>query len=120
MSLAEIYIPILFLLAFAAGIPLLLAGIGSAAGPKRPTTTKHIPVECGVDPVGNPRKRFSVRFFLIALLFLIFDVETIFIIPWAVLFKKLGLYGFIEMTIFLFILLLGLVYVWRKGALEWE
>ena len=78
------------------------------------------PFECGNDPIGNPRNRFSVQFFLIALLFIIFDVEVVFIFPWAVLFRQLGWYGFIEMAVFLVILIIGLFYVWKKGALEWE
>ena len=110
----------MFLLGLSVLIPVALVGIASRTGPKRPTTTKDLPFECGVDPVGDSRRRFGVKFFLVALLFLIFDVETIFIFPWAVLFRKLGLFGFIEMSVFLLILLLGLFYVWKKGALEWE
>jgi NADH-quinone oxidoreductase subunit A len=78
------------------------------------------PFESGIESVGDTRHRFSVRFFLVALLFIIFDIEAVFIFPWAVLFRELGLFGFIEMTIFLGILLLGLFYIWKKGALEWE
>ena len=120
MPLAAKYASLLFLLLLSIGIPLALVGIASLVAPKRPTPAKGIPFECGMEPVGEARKRFSVKFFLVALLFLIFDVETIFIFPWAVLFRKLGLFGFIEMGIFLLILLLGLLYVWKKGALEWE
>lgn len=120
MPLAAKYAPLLFLFALAAMVPVLMIVIAGASGPKRPTTGKNIPFESGIDPLGDARRRFSVKFFLVALLFLIFDVETIFIFPWAVLFRKLGLFGFVEMSIFLFILLLGLLYVWKKGALEWE
>jgi NADH-quinone oxidoreductase subunit A len=120
MPLAAKYAPLFFLLVLALAVPAGMVAIASRTGPKRPTPIKDLPFECGVDPVGEARKRFSVKFFLIALLFLIFDVETIFIFPWAVLFRKLGLFGFIEMSVFLTILLLGLVYVWKKGALEWE
>jgi NADH-quinone oxidoreductase subunit A len=120
MPLAVKYSPLLFLLVLSVAIPVLLVGIASLSGPKRPTTQKDLPFECGVDPTGNPRRRFSVRFFLVALLFLIFDVEVIFIFPWAVIFRRLGVFGLIEMSVFLTILLLGLVYVWKKGALEWE
>ncbi len=120
MPLAAKYAPLLFLLLLALAVPAGMVGIASLAGTKRPTTTKDLPFECGVDPVGEARRRFGVKFFLVALLFLIFDVETIFIFPWAVLFRKLGLFGFVEMSVFLTILLLGLVYVWKKGALEWE
>ena len=120
MPLAAKYSSLLFLLVLSVAIPALMVLIATATSKLKPSPAKHIPFECGVDPVGGARQRFSVKFFLIALLFLIFDVETIFIFPWAVLFRKLGLFGFIEMTIFLFILILGLVYVWKKGALEWE
>jgi len=120
MPLAAKYASLLFLLVLSIGIPLALVAVARMTAPKRLTTTKGIPFECGMEPVDEPRKRFSVKFFLVALLFLIFDVETIFIFPWAVLFRDLGVFGFIEMGIFLLILLLGLLYVWRKGALEWE
>jgi len=120
MPLAAKYAPLLFLLALAVMVPVLMLLIAGKSGPKRPTSGKNIPFESGVDPVGDARRRFPVKFFLVALLFLIFDVETIFIFPWAVLFRKLGLFGFVEMSIFLLILLLGLFYVWKKGALEWE
>ena len=120
MPLTAKYASLLFLFLLAFAVPIILVTVASLTGPKRPTTEKNVPIECGVDPVGDSRKRFSVKFFLVALLFLIFDVETIFIFPWAVNFRKLGLFGFIEMTFFLLILLLGLAYVWKKGALEWE
>jgi NADH-quinone oxidoreductase subunit A len=120
MPLAAKYSSLLFLLVLSVAIPAILVAIAWRTNKPKPSPTKHIPFECGVDPVGTARRRFSVKFFLIALLFLIFDVETIFIFPWAVLFRKLGMFGFIEMTIFLFILILGLMYVWKKGALEWE
>lgn len=104
----------------ALAVPILMVTLASLGGPKRPTAQKHLAFECGVDPTGSPRRRFGVKFFLVALLFLIFDVETIFIFPWAVIFRELGVFGFVEMAVFLFILLLGLFYVWKKGALEWE
>jgi NADH-quinone oxidoreductase subunit A len=99
---------------------MLLMAIASKTGPRQPSQRKMTPFECGVDSVGGTRHRFSVKFFLVALLFIIFDVEVVFIYPWAVLFRELGIFGFVEMTVFLFILLLGLFYVWKKGALEWE
>ena len=120
MPLGDKYISLFFLFVLSATIPVAMIIIASLAGKAKPTTGKHIPFECGVDAVGNARRRFSVKFFLVALLFLIFDVETVFIFPWAVISRELGLFGFIEMSIFLLILLLGLIYVWKKGALEWE
>jgi NADH-quinone oxidoreductase subunit A len=120
MDLAAKYWPLVFLLALSVFIPAILVILAGKFSRLHPTSVKHSPFECGVIPTGNPRKRFSVKFFLVALLFLIFDVETVFVFPWAVIFKKLGLFGFIEMSVFLLLLLLGLVYVWKKGALEWE
>ncbi len=109
---------LLFFIALA--IPVLMIAVASFTSPRKQAPKKQIPFECGNDPVGDTRKRFSVKFFIIALLFIVFDIEAVFIYPWAVLFRRLGLYGFIEMAVFLFILILGLFYVWKKGALEWE
>ncbi len=120
MPLGLKYSSLVILFVLCVAIPLALVGLAGVVGQKRPTPEKNTPFESGVDPVGDARRRFSVKFFLVALLFLIFDVETIFIFPWAVLFRQLGLFGFIEMAVFLIILLLALAYVWRKGALEWE
>ena len=120
MPLAIKYSSLLFLFTLALSVPIIMVFLAKITGPNRPDPVKHMPFECGVDPTGSPRRRFGVKFFLVALLFLIFDVETIFLFPWAVIFRELGLFGFIEMAIFLFILLLGLFYVWKKGALEWE
>jgi NADH-quinone oxidoreductase subunit A len=97
-----------------------MLAIAALACPRKVSPEKMVPFECGNDPIGDPRRRFSVKFFLIALLFIVFDVEVAFVFPWAVLFRKLGLFGFVEMAIFLGILILGLIYVWKKGALEWE
>lgn len=120
MEIALKYAPVLLLFALALFIPVLMLFIAGFTGPRQSTQRKMEIFECGTDPVGEPRHRYSVKFFLVALLFVIFDIEAVFIYPWAVLFRKLGLFGFVEMTVFLFILLLGLFYVWKKGALEWE
>lgn len=84
------------------------------------TAEKSMPYECGITPVGNARERFHTRFYLIAMLFIVFDIETVFLYPWAVVYKQLALFGLIEMLVFIAILLAGLVYVWGKGALEWD
>jgi NADH-quinone oxidoreductase subunit A len=81
--------------------------------------SKESPYECGIPPTGDARTRFSVKFFLVAVLFVIFDIEGVLILPWAAMFKKLGVFGFVEMMIFLGVLVIGLAYVWKKGALEW-
>ena len=120
MDLAIKYAPMLILLFLAFIIPIIMLTVAAFTGPRQPSERKMTPFECGIESVGDTRHRFSIRFFLVALLFIIFDIEAVFIYPWAVLFRKLGLFGFIEMSIFLFILLLGLFYVWKKGALEWE
>ena len=120
MDLGLKYIPVIIILVFAFAIPSLMMAIASKTGPRQPSQRKMTPFECGVESTGDTRHRFSVKFFLVALLFIIFDVEAVFIYPWAVLFRELGIFGFVEMAIFLFILLLGLFYVWKKGALEWE
>ncbi|MBI5026863.1 MAG: NADH-quinone oxidoreductase subunit A [Nitrospirae bacterium] len=114
------YFPVLVLLvlAMAFGLGSLLFGI--LVRPKRPYPIKLFPYESGNPPVGEPRYRFSVKFYIVAMLFVIFDVEAVFLYPWAVAFDRLGLYGFIEMVIFIFILLVGYIYAWRKGALTWD
>ena len=120
MTLALKYIPAIVLFLLALSIPLIMLAIAGVTGPRQGSPRKMTPFECGVESIGDTRHRFSVRFFLVALFFIIFDIEAVFIYPWAVLFKELGVFGFVEMMVFLTILLLGLFYVWKKGALEWE
>ncbi|MGD0264012.1 MAG: NADH-quinone oxidoreductase subunit A [Candidatus Methylomirabilota bacterium] len=114
------YLPILILVVLAA----LFAGgsmvISALLGPRRPTPEKLSPYECGIEPVGTARERFSVKFYLVAMLFIIFDMETVFLYPWAVVYKELKVFGVAAMGTFLLILLVGFVYVWKKGGLEWE
>jgi NADH-quinone oxidoreductase subunit A len=114
------YFPIVILLLISAVIGVAMIVLAKLAGRGNPTNIKLMPYECGMDPVGDARSRFSVRFFLIGVLFIVFDIELIFLFPWAVVFKDLMLFGFVEMLIFVLVLFLGLVYVWKKGALEWE
>lgn len=89
-------------------------------GERRPNPVKSSTYECGMEPVGNARQRFHVRYFVVALLFILFDIEIVYLYPWAVLFKRMGVAGFIEVTVFMALLAIGLIYAWRKGALEWE
>ena len=89
-------------------------------GPWRPNEDKMDPYECGVPPVGRTRERFSVRFYLVAIMFILFDIETVFLIPWAVLFRKLGVAGLAEIGIFFAVLGFGLAYLWKRGGLEWD
>ncbi|HXV85471.1 MAG TPA: NADH-quinone oxidoreductase subunit A [Gemmatimonadales bacterium] len=88
--------------------------------PRRPTAVKSLPYESGMPPLGGTRERFSVKFYLIAMLFIVFDIETVFMIPWSVAFRQLGLFGLMEMLVFIVILLVGYIYAWKRGALEWD
>src|SRR6202142_3881256 len=114
------YLPVLIflLVATAFGIGALL--IGELFRLKRPYAEKLMPYESGNAPIGEPHIRFSVQFYIIAMLFVVFDVEAVFLYPWAIVFDKLGLYAFIEMLIFIIILLVGYIYAWRKEAFTWE
>lgn len=114
------YLPILIFLLISVTIGIGALVIGLLFRLRRPYPEKLSPYESGIPPVGEARIRFSVKFFIIAILFVIFDVETVFLYPWAIVFDKIGLYAFIEMMIFIFILLIGYVYAWKKGALQWE
>ncbi len=119
--MADQYIPILVVFVLAGLVVGLLPLAGHVLGPKARTATKEQPFECGNPPSGSAwEKRFSVKFYLVAILFILFDVEVVFMYPWAVIFRRLGWFGFAEMVVFAGILGIGLVYVWRKGALEWE
>jgi NADH-quinone oxidoreductase subunit A len=113
------YFPLLILFALAGAVVLALLFVAQKVGPRSMTLVKAEPFESGNPPTGDAHMRFSVRFYLVAMLFLIFDLEVVFLYPWAILFRDLGLFGLIEMGIFLGILVIGFVYVWKKGALEW-
>jgi NADH-quinone oxidoreductase subunit A len=99
-------------------IPLTLL-ITRLIRPERPSKVKLMPYECGIDPIDSARGRYTVRYYIVAILFVVFDVETIFLFPWAVRFKSLGMFGLVEMLVFLAILIVGYVWIWKKGALEW-
>jgi len=114
------YWPILLFIGVAAGLGVVLLVIGLLAGPRRPESEKLSPYECGFEAFEDARMRFDVRYYLIAILFIIFDLEIAFLFPWAVVFKQIGLVALLEMLMFLALLLLGFVYCWKKGALEWE
>ena len=101
-------------------VAVIAVVLGSLFGPKRPTAKKMMPYESGMNPYGEGTRRMPVRFYLIAVLFILFDIEVIFFMPWAIAFRQLGLFGLIEIAIFIGILLIGYVYAWKKGALEWE
>lgn len=114
------YFPLLVLFAIAGVVVVAWLTLAQSIGPKSISPVKADPFESGNPPRGDARIRFSVRFYLVAMLFLIFDLEVVFLYPWAILFRRLGWFGVIEMGIFLALLLIGFIYVWKKGALEWD
>jgi NADH-quinone oxidoreductase subunit A len=115
------YLPVLLLLLVAAGLSLAMVAVTRVMGPRVSTAVKRSPFESGSEPIGNARERFSVKFYMVALLFIVFDVEAVFIYPWAVLLQDpaFGWAAMITMLIFMATLAVGLVYVWKKGALTW-
>jgi len=117
--LAE-YLPTLLFLIVATGIGVALIVIGNVLGPKRPNAEKLTPYECGFAAFEDARMQFDVRYYLVAILFIVFDLEIAFVFPWAVVFRELGVFGLVEMGVFLLLLVIGFAYVWKKGALEWE
>lgn len=114
------YLPLVILTVLAIGLAGLVVGIGHLFGPRRPSPRKSVPYESGMRPIGPGTRRMSVHYYLVAVLFILFDIEVVFFLPWAVVFRQLKLFGLIEMFIFIVILLVGYIYAWKKGALEWE
>ena len=119
MDLSQ-YLPVLLFLAVATVIAVALLALGSVLGPKKPGADKMSPYECGFEAFEDARMQFDVRYYLFAILFIVFDLEIAFLVPWAVVFTKIGALALIEVAMFLVLLLIGFVYAWKKGALEWE
>ena len=119
MNLAA-YFPVLLFLLVGTGLGVALVSIGKILGPSRPNSEKNAPYECGFEAFEDARMKFDVRYYLVAILFIIFDLEVSFLFPWAVDFGHLGAYGFWSMMVFLGVLTIGFIYEWRKGALEWD
>jgi NADH-quinone oxidoreductase subunit A len=118
-GLAE-YLPVVILAALALGFAVVSLGVSALLRPDRPTAAKLAPYECGIEPERLPKgERFTVRFYVVAMLFIIFDIETIFLFPWAVGFRRLGLFGLVEMAVFIGLVFVAYVYVWRRGGLDW-
>jgi NADH-quinone oxidoreductase subunit A len=113
------YLPLLMHFALAGGFAVAVVTLSTIIGYRRPTRAKLSPYECGMAPVGDARGRFSVKFYLVAMLFILFDVEAVFLYPWAVILKDLKMYGFWEMLVYVGIVLVGFFYIWKKGALDW-
>ena len=135
--MARAYLPVLLLIGFVIANAVMILGISHLTIRQRATPVKATPYESGIEPLGDARDRFSVKFYMIAMLFIVFDIETVFMIPWAVLYRDLScnvalaasgacptghlsFFGLGEMLVFMFILLVGFVYVWKKGALQWD
>jgi len=114
------FLPILVLASMATILAGLVIFISMFIGPRKPTPTKLAPYESGMIPYGQAMRRMPVRFYLVATLFILFDIEVVFLYPWAIIFRQLAWFGLIEMMVFLLILIVGYVYVWKKGALEWD
>ena len=114
------YFPIVFFIVLGIIMGSLLLVAGRFVGPHKPDAQKNSPYECGFVAFEDARMKFDVRYYLIAIIFILFDLEIAFLFPWALVFKQLGMYGFVVMSVFLAILIAGFAYVWKKGALEWE
>ncbi len=114
------YLPIAILVVLATALALLIVILGAIFGPRRYIETKSEPYESGMVPIGPGRRRMPVHFYLVAVLFILFDVEIIFLLPWAAVLRELDVFGLIEMFVFIGILMVGFVYAWKKGALEWD
>ncbi len=114
------YLPLLILIIIAAGLGFIVIGLGTFFGPRRPSSRKMQPYESGMQPYGPGTRRISVRYYLVAVLFILFDIEVIFVLPWAVVFRDLGSTGLFMMVVFMLVLEVAFVYAWKKGALEWE
>lgn len=116
----ELYFPVLVQAILAAGVAAGLVGGGLLLGKRVRTAQKDIPYESGMIPTGSARERFSVKFYLVAMVFILFDIEAIFLYPWAVVYRKLGMFAFFEMLVFILLVLAGFFYIWKKGVLDWS
>jgi NADH-quinone oxidoreductase subunit A len=116
----EAYAPLLIQLLAAMGLSAAIILLSAIVGRHRPTRAKEQPYECGMRPTGDAREPFSVHFYLVALVFILFDIEAIFLYPWALVYRELRTFGFVEMLLYIFILLAGYIYLWKKGALDWN
>lgn len=116
----ESYVPIFLMIAIAISLGLVLMGLGKLVGPKRGNVEKLSVYESGMEPVGSAKARISVKYYLVAMLFIIFDIEVIFMYPWAVSFREFGIYGLASMVTFALLLLVGYFYILKKGGLEWN
>jgi NADH-quinone oxidoreductase subunit A len=119
-SLAETYFPVLIQVVIAMAIAAGMLGASFLLGKKVRNRVKDMPYECGIAPTGNARERFSVKFYLVAMLFILFDIEAVFLYPWVVVYRELKMFAFFEMLVFVLLILAGFFYIWKKGALDWS
>jgi len=118
-TLAQTWFPVLLQAVLAMVIAAALVGLSFAVGKRLKNKVKDMPYECGIAPTGDAQHRFSVKFYLVAMLFILFDIEAIFLYPWAVVFKQLKMFGFMEMLVFVILILAGFFFIWKKGVLDW-
>jgi len=114
------YAPLFIHVLVAMGLAAVILLLSSLVGHRRPSRQKQQPYECGILPTGDAREPFSIKFYLVAMVFILFDVEAIFLYPWALVYRELRLFGFVEMLLFILVVLVGYVYLWKKGALDWN
>lgn len=114
------YLPVLIFVVISVAMAAVVIGLGFFLGTRRPDSEKLSPYECGFEAFEDSRMKFDVRYYLVAILFIIFDLEIAFLFPWAIVLDRIGLFGFVAMAVFLGILVIGFIYEWKKGALEWE
>jgi NADH-quinone oxidoreductase subunit A len=120
VSYTEVYFPILLQVLIALAVAAGMIGASAVLGKRLRNRVKDMPYECGLPPEGDARERFSVKFYLVAMVFILFDIETVFLYPWAVVYRELKLFAFAEMFLFVALILAGFFYVWKKGALDWS
>ena len=119
-SYPQIYFPVLVQILIAVALAAGLIGASTALGKRARSPQKDTPYECGIAPTGSARERFSVKFYLVGMIFILFDIEAVFLYPWAVVFRELKMFAFVEMLLFIAVVLVGYFYVWKKGALDWS
>ncbi len=119
-SYTEIYFPVLLQVVIAMAVATLMLGLSYLLGKRVRDRVKDLPYESGIVPTGDARQRFSVKFYLVGMLFILFDIEAIFLYPWAVVYRELKMFGFVEMLVFILLILCGFFFIWKKGALDWS
>ena len=119
-SYTEVYFPVLLQVAIAMAVATLMLGLSYLLGKRVRNRVKDMPYESGIVPTGDARHRFSVKFYLVGMLFILFDIESIFLYPWAVVYRQLKMFAFVEMLIFIALILCGFFFIWKKGALDWS